>query len=174
MASHLETQAAWKVWQQARRHIWSSSWKSSWQMTQPDWRTVEAGVGSKVDQTDRGVPRSARACACACACACARVHHTHTNTHTRLLEGCEEVGLLGGAGEDEQHVVGPVGLAVVARHLRVGEAVQVGHLAACLRRVAAVRVEQLEHRAVDKRSRGVLPRLRRASEQELEGVGESR
>ena len=40
MASHLETHAAWKVWQQARRHISSSSLKSSWQMTQPDWRAV--------------------------------------------------------------------------------------------------------------------------------------
>ena len=54
MASHLETQAAWKVWQQARRQISSSSSKSSWQMTQPDWRTVGAGVGPRVDRADRG------------------------------------------------------------------------------------------------------------------------
>ena len=58
MASHLETQAAWKVWQQVRRHISSSSSKSSWQMTQPDWRTVGAGVGPRVDLADRGASRS--------------------------------------------------------------------------------------------------------------------
>jgi len=126
---------------------------------------------SKCRQSKYGAPRAARA-----RVDLASTTHTHTHTRARacLLEGCEEVGLLGGAGEDEQHVVGPVGLAVVARHLRVGEAVQVGHLAACLRRVAAVRVEQLEHRAVDKRARCVLPCLRRASKQESEGVAGSR